>query len=1116
MGREIAASERLNCEIMRATTPTTKASQSALDRSDTLLQLPYDRLKTPQTEHASARLPEIASSWLHGAEESAEVVSAANAAAVCGALFYRYSGQAQFPLVVRSISASATESCRLIDIEVCGQTPLARLQERALLEIQGADEDDPGPESASILVSVGSRAAGSELLATQSSPQSIPDIHLIFVIDGNRLMLTVDYNSALFFRDTIAGMRQHLIAVIDALILDDSTAVADIDLFSEDQRDWIDGHCEGRIAEYSQQPIHADFEKYAALDPQKIAVRCGETSLSYEDLNRRANQIAWLIGSKSKRSGGRVVVCLDPSVDVAAVLLGILKSGMTYVPVNPGHPVFRIEAVLEDTKPLLVITQSHLAGMFDAVASEVVRIDQLVLSSDPRSTENPDNVIGTNQIAYAFYTSGTTGKPKGVLVSHSNMIHSIRASRDRYQISALDIMPAVASYTFSISMFELMSPLSVGGTLLVLERDHVLDARRMADTLGEVTLFHIGPSLLKNIVGFILQNDIDFSTYSGVRHASSGGDMVPPELVRDLRDIFSDAEIYVIYGCSEISLMGCTWEVPASEAISRTFVGQPFANVQLHILDDDGNRVPRGSVGDVCFGGDGVVTGYLNRPELQERLFFERNGIRLYRTGDRGRLSHDGQLELMGRRDFQIQLHGMRIELAEIDYHLRQADGVRDGIVAARERHDGSKVLVAYYVAQEPGGNDIAGLRSHLTQRLPEYMVPTYYVQLDALPLNHNLKVDRNSLPDYVFPESRVENPPQTPTEVSVAKIWCELLHLNAVDVGDNFMALGGDSLLAMQLIMSVEQVFSCRLDGLEVLRESLSVMAQIIDDAAESSSPDESPRNRFSKKILPLSSFYFGENDSLYGLYQSPVADADVAPVLICPPVGYEYMSCQYFLRLLAENLASVGVASLSFDFFGSGDSCGLDRDATMSRWRADIVTAYDELARITGSKKIRVFCFRFNSLLAFDALHERSVERWVCWDPVTDGSLYYEQLRRMSRDHALQQLVVRNLRMPSKIRGAEELVGTMFSSAAIDQMVSMKIDRDSVDENASLLQVLSGDYWRIAALKKDWERGMGSFPLVTVSDECGWYSLGRVGSAITHRSLLECLKTGLSEGLA
>lgn len=1085
-------------------TATDSFSHVDLRRSAISLQLPYDRLPTPQAGYTQATLSELPVPWPLVLCESSDIENAARALTGCAALFFRYSGQPQIPISVAMGTGLANNSFKTMTIDVAGNYELAHLHRKITADLRNDFRDDTNDGLAPVLISYNDEHIGDVGARGASRQNAQADIHVKLMPTADGLLMAIDYNRSLFDRDTMSRLLSHLKLAIVAAGDDLSTLVAELPLFSNEEKEWFDDCGNGPIAHYPQQPVHVEFEAHAALHPQKMAVKCAHNSISYAELNEQANQVAHYLGSKGIGEGSRVVACLEPSIDVAATLLGILKAGATYVPLNPEHPVFRIEAILADTQPSLIITHSKFSDLFGSLATELMFIDTPPAALAEQPCENPDVAIAPEHIAYIYYTSGTTGEPKGVMASHANMINFIHASRDRYGITESDLMPAVASYTFSISMFELMSPLSVGGSLLLLERDHVLDAARMAETLQAVTIFHIGPSLLKNIVKYIKHEYADYSCFSGVKHASSGGDMVPPDMLTDMQDIFSQAEVFVIYGCSEISLMGCTWEA-VDNPVTRTFVGKPLTNVSLLVLDDDGNSMPVGAIGDVCFGGHGVVTGYQNRPEQTAQLFFERDGTRYYRTGDRGRLDIVGNLELMGRRDFQIQLRGMRIELGEIDYHLRQAEGIRDGIVVSKGRGDGDKVLVAYYVPQEKKELDVAALRDHMAQRLPDYMVPTFYVELDALPLNHNRKVDRRALPDYVAPERPVEQSPQTETEKSLEKIWCEILHQTSVDVRDNFMSLGGDSLLAMQLMIVVEQEFGCKLDGLEILRESLAVMAKLIEHRTGKKSPDDQAAKQIANRIYPLSSFYFGRNNELYGLHQAPLEDSETVPVLICPPIGYEYTRCQYFLHLLSKNLSAANIPSLRFDFFATGDSCGRDREATFARWSNDLVEAYDELVSRTGAETVRVFSFRMNSMLAFRALREKPVDKWVCWDPVTNGQQYYEHLRRMTRDEARRLLMIRNLKLPAIGRGDEQLAGATFARDAIEELMSLSLEREDIADGADIVQIHSSDVEIVDSLA-----GLGH--QVSVDEECGWYSTARMTSPITHKLLLESVQAELS----
>lgn len=1064
------------------------------------LQLPYDRLKTPDTPFQAARVPHgepVIFRMPKGADRNdrSALVIASSAA-----LFYRYSGQPVIPISLRISSVGELQSCA-VRVSVQGSMSLEDTRAAARFELETSDL--PADPDAPLFLDIRFRDAPAVGVPNDHALSEIrADVCLEFDFFGDSVTASVYYNGSLFTQQTAARLLRHLKATMLCMRSEESTSIAAIGFFSREEKAWFETHCRAKPLQIAGKLVHHEIARFASTNPGKPAVRFNDRHLTYGELNGRANQLARHLRNRGVSSEARILVCLEPSLEIAVTLLAILKAGVTYVPVNPAHPALRIGMIVEDTSPQLIISATRVKHVVDGFGIEVLDLDMPPPELGQESTDDLNEEIDRQQVAYIYYTSGTTGQPKGVAASHANMIHFINVSRHRYRITANDIIPAVASFTFSISMFELMSALSVGGTLLVLERQHVLDAERMAATLQQVTLFHIGPSLLKNIIKYIKQNVADYSVFGKVRHASSGGDMVPVELLRDMQQIFSSSELYVIYGCSEISLMGCTWELPR-ERVERTYVGKPFWSVDLLVLDDDDNQVPPGAIGDVCFGGPGVVKGYVSSAVRTDNLFFMRDGARYYRTGDRGRLSANGDLELLGRRDFQIKVRGMRVELAEIDYHLRQAQGVRDGLVAAKPNNRGETVLVAYYVGDNGTAIRREDLHAHMAARLPDYMVPVFYIRLDALPLNYNLKVDRKALPDLDVSRQPAKNPPITQTEVAIARIWCELLHIDNVSLDDNFMLLGGDSLLAMEMIFLVQQELGFKLDGLEVLRESLWILSRIVEAGTGAAPEREESRSvAVLRDISPVSSFYFGPSESLYGLYHPAIGKIRSLPVLICPPLGYEYIRCQFLLRTLAERLAEAGVPSLRFDFFGTGDSLGTEIEGTIERWQRDLSAALDELKRRTGSDRIRVFCFRLTAVLALQSLPRNEIDRWVLWDPAVDGAVYYRELQRMNREKIHKLLVTRNLRRPRKIAGGEELVGTIFGSATIEAIKALsRRDLDLADE-PKIRQVLSADY---AVAEAAANSLLDGYPRLEVASRSHWSKSTRVTMAITNKDILD-----------
>ncbi len=601
---------------------------------------------------------------------------------------------------------------------------------------------------------------------------------------------------------------------------------------------------EGPRVDYPDVPIHRHFETWAAQQPGVTAVVFEEEDLDYDELNRRANQLAHYLIAAGVTAEVRVAVCLAPSLAVPVSLLAILKAGGAYVPLDPGNPVERIASILEDCRPHLIIIQSESLPKLSALSgARFFCFDQEFEQIQRLSMQNPTTEINPKQTAYLIYTSGTTGKPKGVLVSHYNLIHYIISAKNLYGFNAGDVILAVARFTFSISLFELLSPLVAGGRLFLLARDRILNLKYLVAVLRKVTVVHASPSLWRRILSHVLASQRDDHTFPNIRHASSGGDMVPAELQETMKGIFPKADTFVIYGCTEISCMGCSYPVPRDQEVKKTLVGKPFSNMTVRLLDEAQQPVSPGNQGEIYFGGAGVATGYLNLSEITGEKFVTLDGSRFYRTGDLGRFI-DGDLQISGRADFQIQLRGIRIEPGEIEARLRDVPGIREAVVVARELGSSEKSLVAYMVFEENEKPGVELIRTFLKERLPDYMQPAAFVVLAALPLNANLKIDRRALPapvpgnmaglgTVVFPRDGLEK--------HLVEIWESALGTGPIGINNSFFELGGDSLQAIQILLQIEERWNKTLPITSLVEApSLGALADLVRHSESSKASQE------------------------------------------------------------------------------------------------------------------------------------------------------------------------------------------------------------------------------------------------------------------------------------
>ena len=457
----------------------------------------------------------------------------------------------------------------------------------------------------------------------------------------------------------------------------------------------------------STQLFHELFELQVESNPNRTAVTCGDRRLTYAQLNQRANQLAHYLESSGVRLEGRVGVCLERTIEAVVTLLAIFKAGGAYVPLAPDYPSERLRYMLADSQVAVLVTNREGMAKLDDGATTIICLDDARDAIARESTDNPAQIVRGENLAYIIYTSGSTGRPKGVMVSHRALANTLAASRKRFGFTRTDVMPCLASFSFDISLFELCNPLCVGGTVAIWDQKEILDVENLIASFSTFTLLHCVPTLMRQVVDWMKEHN---RRAGKLRRVFVGGEAVGTQLLDQMRDVFPNAEVHVLYGPTEAAIICAGRGVDTQLTVAP--IGTALDNVQLYVLNDE-MKTTLTEVGELYLGGEGLARGYLNRPELSAERFVPdcfsgRQGERLYRTGDLVRWDADGNLEFVGRRDQQVKIRGHRIELREIEAALESCPGIAEAAVTVREDQPGQQRLVAYVVADSVSKNPLA------------------------------------------------------------------------------------------------------------------------------------------------------------------------------------------------------------------------------------------------------------------------------------------------------------------------------------------------------------------------------------------------------------------------
>ena len=646
------------------------------------------------------------------------------------------------------------------------------------------------------------------------------DLSFEFMQTSDVIHMGLNYNTDLFHESTIRRMADHFQQLASSVLAESDIPLDRLNMLTPEEN--------RQLLSFNQPSSHGDpkttitalFEQQVAATPDNPAVTCVDVTLSYQDLNTRANAVAnCLIARHLVQPGDLIAVVLDRSEWMVAALIGILKAGGGYVPIDPEYPLRRISFMLADSRCRLVLTETRHRQLVERCLSEqaspppaidIGEIDATQRSTNPSLPQNPDTT------AYVIYTSGSTGAPKGCIVTNANVARLMINASDIFSFSSQDVWVAAHSFCFDFSVWEMYGALLYGGSVVIARREEVRDVEALLRLLKQhrVTVLNQTPAAFYNMIE---AESVcrEHTLGDHLRYVIFGGDRLDPSRLRRWIEFYDcdDVKLINMYGITETTVHVTFCKLGEREILAapgRSPIGVPLVDTAVYVCNPAMQLQPFGVVGEIYVGGSGVSRGYLNQPELTAQRFVNspfHGDQQLYRTGDLGRWREDGTLDYLGRNDHQLQVRGYRVEPAEIEAVLGQHPQVREAVVVAKDDETGTPRLVAYFTSVAEVAPSVEHMRRFLRQHLPDWMIPATFVELKALPLTSNNKVDRHSLPAPDANRPELEQPyvaPRNDVENVLVGIFAEVLGVERAGVNDDFFELGGHSLSATQVVSRI------------------------------------------------------------------------------------------------------------------------------------------------------------------------------------------------------------------------------------------------------------------------------------------------------------------------
>jgi amino acid adenylation domain-containing protein/non-ribosomal peptide synthase protein (TIGR01720 family) len=619
-----------------------------------------------------------------------------------------------------------------------------------------------------------------------------------------------EYSTDLFTADTMIRMTNHLQTLLSAIVNNPDEYINKLPLLTAAEKEQILITFNQTDKDYPKDKcIHQLFEEQVKLYPDNIALVYENQQFTYQQLNSQANQLAHYLQNLGVKPDDLVGICLERSSELIISLLAIIKAGAAYLPLDPDYPLERLSYMIDHSQVKVILTKEYLTSLTVDSSTKIIYLDHLENTVSVQSQDNPVSEVKPENLAYVIYTSGSTGKPKGIQIQHQGLVNLLTTMKKQPGINKKDVFNAVATICFDIAGVEIYLPLIVGAKVVIITREIATDGIKLLQQIKDekITIMQATPATWQMLITAGLNKE---TLKKNKIKMLCGGEALTTQLANQLLE--TGGELWNLYGPTETTIYSI-WSivnpVEKTNNVAVIPIGKPIANTQSYILDRYLNPLPIGVPGELHIGGDGLARGYLNRPELTAERFINspfHPNKKLYKTGDLARYLPDGNIEYLGRIDNQVKIRGFRIELGEIETVLTTHSQITAATVVVREDNPNIKQLVAYIVTNEPSLNR-SDLQNFLKQKLPDYMIPTVFVFLDALPKTLNGKIDRKQLPiPSTVNESETFIAPRTPTEAVLTNIWQEVLLLEKIGIEDNFFELGGDSILSIQIIARANQ----------------------------------------------------------------------------------------------------------------------------------------------------------------------------------------------------------------------------------------------------------------------------------------------------------------------